>query len=286
MANQQRPQVVRLWVLNIKLRSNTRKGPSAYEELITELYKLRLSPKVRGGSSIILRTQFKESIDGKAAVYYGKISRFTRLDSTEWFDSLNMEVVNHEIPAGLFPNLKETEYFFIPSAHRFCILDKAGTISLTNAEDYLKKVLPNVIFEDEDFEVNVEQDINSFEEILYASEIKKLVISITYSNNDTNDELTAFVDNELRALRVGKLDATITPDQTGQLSLDDSPFIKGALGVAESDGTVEATIVDQEGVKKKVSTRNYPRKIFVENIGGDDAVNRSVFSKIMSIFRQ
>lgn len=285
MAKEQKPITVRLWVLNIKLRSNNRKGTDAYEELIKELYKLRLSPKVRGGSSVILRTQFKESVDNKGDVYYGKISKFTRLDGKEWFDSLKMEVVTHEIPPGLFPNLKETEYFFIPKAHRFCILDKSNTISLTNAEDYLRKVLPDVIESDEEIEVTVEQDINSFEEILSASQIKKLVINISYSNNDTNDELTDLVDRELRALQVGNLNATITPDQNGQLSIDDSPFIKGALGVAESDGTVEATIVDPEGVQKKVNTRNYPRKIFVEVKGGEDAVNQSVFSKIMGLFR-
>jgi len=285
MAKQNEEFKLRLWVLNIKLRSNNRKGASAYEEIFTNLYNLRLAPKVRGGSSIILRTQFKEAVENRGNIYYGKISRFTRLEGKEWFDYVNMEVVNHEIPANLFPNLKETEYFFIPKAHRFCILDKTGTISLSNAEDYLKKALPDVIESDEEIEITVEQDINSFEEILSANQIKKLVINISYSNNDTNDELTALVDQELRALHVGNLNATITPDHNGQLSLEDSPFIKGALGVAESDGTVEATIVDQEGVQKKVNTRNYPRKIFVDVRGGEDAVNQSVFSKIMSIFR-
>ena len=108
-------------VLNIKLLSNDRSGSDAYADILTSIFNDKIIKPVKGGKQAILRTQFKTEIKGKTVIY-GKFSKFTKIEGEGWLNLNNMEVQSLEIPKHLFPNLVESDYIFIPDAHRLAII--------------------------------------------------------------------------------------------------------------------------------------------------------------------
>lgn len=276
-------KTLRLYVFNVKLYSNDREGEQAYVEIFTKIFRNKIRGAVALDADCILRTQFVGQ-EGSRKFLYGKIARFTRLDEKQWFDIERMELRNDvSIPPGVFPNIKETEYFFIPQAHRFCVVDTPGTVSLNMAGKFLKKALEVAREPDEETEVVIEQDVNGFEEILSAQAIRKLQVEISYSNNDTNEESAEFIDGQLKQLRAKTFKIEAIPDSSGSLQPNHT-IVSGALKLAQSNGSAKATIVDQENIRRVVQTTSYPRKERVLLKEGDEP-QLNVFRKIMSIFR-
>lgn len=271
-------------IVNVKLMSNNRSGDEAYKDIFSKIKSQKIHIPVYGESQhMILRTQFSTFVkvgEKNVEVLYGKISKYVVIDGDDWFNLSNMEVENVDLPTNLFPSLKETSYFFIPCAHRFAFVHEQG-FSANNVHKFLSKAVNIIIEEDEQSEVIIEQSEDVFERIANADFIKKLLISISYSNADTGDEAYEFMDSQIRESEMKRLKLEATPNQNGDIKTN-SILIKGALKVAQSNGYVQATIVENN-VRVKIDTKTHPRTINLrcEEVG----LLGNVVSKIINIFR-
>ncbi|WP_075317909.1 DUF4747 family protein [Bacteroides togonis] len=271
-------------IVNIKLMSNNRQGDEAYKNIVSQIKNLKIHIPIYGENQhMILRTQFstfarvgEENIE----VIYGKISKYVIIDSDDWINLSSMEVENVDLPTNLFPNLKETNYFFIPRAHRFAFVKDQG-ISANNVHKFLSNAVAQVIENDEQSEVIIEQSEDIFDRIINAESVKKLLISISYSNADTGDEAYEFMDNQIRESEMKRLKLEATPNQNGDIKTG-SLLIKGALKVAQSNGYVQATIIENN-TKIKIDTKTHPRILNTRC----EEVNLLgyVVNQIMNIFR-
>lgn len=271
------------YAFNIKLLSGERKNENGYIELIKDLWRRKVNAPVRGGKYVVIRTQHKTLVENHT-VLYGKISKFTKIDGDDWLNFDSMEIEKQNIPPNKHPNLKETDYYFIPNAHRFC-LRKSTAFSVASAGDFLEKVLPMVLFQGEQIQVNLEQASDGFETILNAKAIKKLHIEISYTNDDISKNATKWMDQQLKQMNAGKIAMDISPDNTQNISIDNQ-VLKGAMGLAQSNGSVTATIVDTADVKKIVKTDDYPRTFSISFLGGVENLPSAIFKKITEIFKR
>lgn len=201
----------KFFAFNIKLQSNLRSGTDAYLELLKTMFDKKVIGTPKRGNSMILRTQFKTEIDGNP-ILYGKLARFTKLDSEEWLDMDNLEKSQYELPKNLFPNLKEVDYFFIPQAHRFCVRKVNGTISAYQVEEFLKDAFIKCRFSSEQVDVYIEQSFETIDRIINAPSIKRIEILISYTNNDVGEIAEEYVDDILKNMNANKVKMTITPD--------------------------------------------------------------------------
>ncbi len=273
----------RFQIANIKLQSNSRKGDEAYIDILSKIKEYKVSIPVLGTTHVILRTQFKDKVlvDGKEIdIIYGKISKYTVIDGKDWINLSSMEVENVDLPPNFFPNLKETDYIFIPSAHRFTIV-LTKNFNINAVVKFLEKAVASVINSDEQHVICIDQDEDPFCRITKAELVKKLLIEISYSNADTGDEAYAFMDNEIRGSQMGKLKLDAVPNHTKSIKTD-SVLVSGALKVAQSNGFVQATIVE-EGKNIKVNTKEHPRIIPV--VCEETAMKLHITTKIMNMFR-
>src|SRR5699024_60802 len=126
---------VRFYVFNIRLLTSENRNADSYEELFIKLFNDKITVNTYSMDHVILRTQYRSEIGGHKNLA-GQISRFTRIEGDDWLDFENRKIVNYEIPSNLFPNLKETNYIFIPEAHRFCLVVENGTVSNSAAEKF------------------------------------------------------------------------------------------------------------------------------------------------------
>ncbi len=271
-------------IANIKLLSNNRIGDLAYTDIISKIKIGKISVPVRGDTHMILRTQFadKVRIEGvDVDILYGKISTYTVINGNDWINLNSMEVESVDLPDNSFPNLKETDYIFIPSAHRLAIVDNR-TFSINIAKKFLIEAVGAVIEEDEQFEVNIEQSEDIFERIVNAESVKKLLVDISYSNADTGDDTYEFMDTLIKDAQMKRLIMEATPNQTGNINTN-SRFVSGALKVAQSNGYVKATIIEA-GIKTKINTNEHPRVIQVQC--EETTLISNITSRVIGIFRQ
>lgn len=125
-------------IANIKLLSNRRGGNEAYVDIISKIHDQKISIPVYGDTHLILRTQFHDVVkieNNNIEIQYGSISSYTVIDGNDWLNLNNMEVENIDLPKNVFPSLKESQYIFIPTAHRLAIV-KGDGISIKRVEKF------------------------------------------------------------------------------------------------------------------------------------------------------
>ena len=270
-------------IANIKLLSNRRGGNEAYVDIISKIHDQKISIPVYGDTHLILRTQFQDVVkieNNNIEIQYGSISSYTVIDGNDWLNLNNMEVENIDLPKNVFPSLKESQYIFIPTAHRLAIV-KGDGISIKRVEKFLKEAIEQVIVEDEDFEVCVEQADDAFDRITMAEAVKKLFIDISYSNADTGDDAYAFMDQQIRVSEMKRLKMEATPNHNGDIRTD-SLLVSGALKVAQSNGSAKATIIEN-GQRTKINTKEHPRTLFLQC--EETLLKLQVVKQIINLFR-
>lgn len=270
-------------IANIKLLSNRRSGKEAYVDIISKIHDQKISIPVYGDTHLILRTQFHDVVkieNNNIEIQYGSISSYTVIDGNDWLNLNNMEVENIDLPKNVFPSLKESQYIFIPTAHRLAIV-KGDGISIKRVEKFLKEAIEQVIVEDEDFEVCVEQADDAFDRITMAEAVKKLFIDISYSNADTGDDAYAFMDQQIRVSEMKRLKMEATPNHNGDIRTD-SLLVSGALKVAQSNGSAKATIIEN-GQRTKINTKEHPRTLFLQC--EETLLRLQVVKQIINLFR-
>jgi len=268
----QKTQDFKYYGFNLKILSNDRKGTDKYEDLIKDLFFKDIVAIVGGEKAMTLRTQFSADvpIKGKSTkMFYGNITRYTTLDGKNWYDKTKKDFTSFEVPLNIFPNGFETEYVFIPAAHRFYIRVNSK-VSITAVERYLKQAIPEILLPKEDFSVNIIQSQDVIEKIINSKELTLLKVEISYTNDDIGDAAQELMDKLLKKGQVGKFDATFKPDQTGVLDTN-SEFIRGVLELAKENGNAEASIKNANGRKERVVTSNYPEKIIAQSETEDTA---------------
>ena len=270
-------------IANIKLLSNRRGGNEAYVDIISKIHDQKISIPVYGDTHLILRTQFHDVVkieNNNIEIQYGSISSYTVIDGNDWLNLNNMEVENIDLPKNVFPSLKESQYIFIPTAHRLAIV-KGDGISIKRVEKFLKEAIEQVIVEDVDFEVCVEQADDAFDRITMAEAVKKLFIDISYSNADTGDDAYAFMDQQIRVSEMKRLKMEATPNHNGDIRTD-SLLVSGALKVAQSNGSAKATIIEN-GQRTKINTKEHPRTLFLQC--EETLLKLQVVKQIINLFR-
>ncbi|GAB3990437.1 hypothetical protein GCM10028807_17600 [Spirosoma daeguense] len=245
-------------LLNIKLISNRRKGESAYREIFRDIFSGTITEHIGRGKRAFLRTMFPEVVDGKE-FYYGKITRFTDLENNVWVSTVTREDITMNLEKGLYPNKQETEYVFIPQAHRLA-LKLSSDFTAKNAQDFFVKAINKVVSSDEDYSVIIQQSKDIFEEIYKADKVEKLLINVSYTNADEiGDDAADWLDSQLKQSNISEANLAFESGKDETLNLE-TKLIKGGLKLAVENGEVEARVKDRRGKTRRIVTKEHPEK--------------------------
>lgn len=270
-------------MINVKLMSDSRSGDAAYTDIIKKINQEKVSIPIRGDRHMILRTLFNNVVEVNGRnwdVLYGSISTYTVIDGKDWINLENMEVESVDLPRNTFPNLKESDFFFVPGAHRMAFVMKSG-FSANAVEKFLNEAVAQVIEEGEDFLVTKEQDESDFEQIFQADIVKKLEIDVSYSNQDTGDEAMEFMDEQMKTAHMKRLKIEGTPDNTGNIDVN-VRILKGAIGLAQHYGKVTASII-KDGVSSKIVTDWHPKTLAIRC--KETLLRKNIVTQVVNLFR-
>ena len=271
-------------MVTVKLMSQNRSGVPAYTDIFEKISRNKISAAVFGQRHMILRTQFKDLVavnNREWNVIYGSLSTFTVFDNEDdWINLESLEVENVNLPQNLFPGLKETDYFFVPEAHRFAFVTKSG-FSINNVEKFLNYAVGEVIDEGEDYSVNKEQSDEDFVHIFQAQEVKKLVVDFSYSNQDIGDEAFQFMTSQVNEAHLKRLRMEGTPDNTGNINVN-VKILKGALELAKHYGKATASVVNN-GIRSQIVTDLHPKTIALKC--KETLLRMNVVKEVVDLFR-
>lgn len=257
-------------LINVKLLSNHRSGAKAYTEILRDIYKNKINVKVSRGKTVMIRTQFEKEIDGHLVIY-GKIARFTTLESNKWINRITRAIEDPQIPDNLSPNLQETDCFFFPFVHRFVLL-KSSEFTLNNAYDFLEQAVIEVIREDEGKNIIIEQSTDIFKEIFEAEIIEKLEVTISYTNADISSDAIEWADNILKDAQAKKAVMKFESSKHESININNK-FIEGVVGLAQNNGKVEAVVKGRNKKREKIVTEEHPKQIKRKAKNEDDVIS-------------
>ncbi|TGK82995.1 DUF4747 family protein [Leptospira montravelensis] len=249
-----------------------------FQKLVTKAIPIEVSSGIYLWFRKPTKIEYKEG-----TIITGKFSRFTKIEGKNWIDINKNESIEMKLREGIYPNHYETEYIFIPSAHRVVFKRNRGiTINMIQ-----KSILPLIEKKElgvENFSVNIENNSDYISEILDAKSIFNLEFKITPSNLDILDEASQFIDSELHKGNIGYIQGKIEARGGGSIDGTSSKLVNGLLGSAKSNGQLTAKIEDSEGKIKRIKTEQYPRKFTVEYLESENEY-LEILKKILSIFR-
>ena len=272
-----------LYLLNIKLRPSADEG--RYSDLFQHAFNMRLPICVRGEECMVLKSLTnlvcQLSSGRSVSVLTGKIVRYTRIDNgRDWFDLNTMDKAEEvDLPSNVFPNLKETDYIFIPEAHRLAFVKGSG-FSANTVQKFLSSLLFQAKEEGDELEVDVITDVVQVEQILNASEIKRLFVNLSYSNADENEGAAEVLDELMR----GSKASTFRNEMTGQID-PNSELVKAFLDLASNNGYAEASIKGVGDTRfKRIKTTDFPKILFFRS--EDSTLLRKVVDYVISFWRR
>jgi hypothetical protein len=279
---------VRFYGLNITLQSTHRKGSKTYLQLIKKIYEEQLAYTVGKEIVMLLRNQFTTTFNyqnKKRTVLYGKLLRFNSIKN--WYNKKDQMYLNHELPENLVPNAFDTDYVFIPDAHKFLIRYN-NRANVYQVKTFLEKALKEVTVVGELVHVSIMTSNDVIETIMESKSIINLTVSVSYTNDEISKDAKEVIDKLLKGAHSGQAEVNFKPDATGTLDAK-STLVSGFLGVAKDNGHADATILNDSGRRTTIHTANYPEKINVtvtETAEKKEDENEVLFNKIMKDYKK
>lgn len=267
-------------VLNIKLQSDTLITTQDYKDIFNTAFTQKAVGKQRGDRSGIIRQLFPSE---NGTYYHGLFCSFV-LPDDKALDVRKLEIVDFEIPKGIFINPKEAEFVFYPDLHRIGIKNNSS-ISLNSLKGMLENLFSKVVPENTGIDISIQQATDGFKLITNAKYISSLHIEISPTNADISKDATEFMDSELKSMQARKMTTDIRPNASGNLVFKDSKVLSGMLGMAQHNGFAKATVIDEDDKKKVINTTEHPERIVVTAVNIEDA-RASLYNKLKEKFRE
>lgn len=266
-------------VLNIKLQMQNEATAQDYENLFLNAYNNKSKGKISSDKAGIIRQLVR--VTGQP-YFYGIFCSFV-IANNKALDIENREIIDYSMQSGLYMNPKETEFVFYPDIHRVAIRTNSK-ITQSYLITMLTDILNNVAPSGASIDISIHQDEDAFKLITEAKCIMSLNIEITPCNGDISPDAIGFMDDEIKGMGAQKISMKLKPHEGGSLSVDKSKVLNGALGMAQTNGSVEAAIIDKNDERQKVKTLSHPKlfKLFENSI--EDA-RESLYNTLKRMFR-
>jgi hypothetical protein len=271
----------RIGIFNVKVAPKDERIDTAvfYANLLKTIYEEDYAFNTRADKFMEF-CSMRESEDKR--VIYGKLMYYTVLNTDDWYNRKSKTTQKVNIDKTLNPNANEGDYFFIPEAHRFCFVIKAGGIAMSQVEIFLKRAFEKVVPESMTFFITKELTEDVIEKIIQAETLSKLNIDISYTNNDLTSEFDKLIDDDLKDSQVQNLHLEAKSFTRESINLLKSKLLNAALRLSRSNGYAEA-VIKENGKTKTISTSEYPRIEHIFSTEGNE--NIDVYKRIIELFR-
>jgi hypothetical protein len=256
------------YIFNIKLNSDKRDTETSISEIFDKVFESKVRQTVTKDRVAFLRLRAKHATAagvGFDSSYYvsGRITTVINIDADAWFNMDNFEPDKVEIPQNMKANMRESRFVLVPSAHRLFLESNSDGVARTIALKFLFNALNSVVDTDEEVEVIIETERESFENIINANTVKKLELTVSKVNGDTTEDDIQWMDEQINASNARKILVSVEAPKGEGIEISTSKILNGMVGLASQNGHAKAHIVDEEGNRSVVNTNDYQKRFSI-----------------------
>lgn len=271
-------KTIKVRFFNVVIQPAHKQNEDNYKALINEIFSKGYEYITAPDKKTKMR-----SLNTSSDMVFGTLVNYMKLDTDDlWYNSANDDFEQVDVDPNLNPKGKEWEYYFYPKTHRIAIPSKRG-VSHGQIYNFFSKAFKDAAntLGFEDAAVNIVTSSEGIEAIFNLTEIEKLTVEVSYSNNDNNDAFDQAIDDQLKDMNIGKLKTTAQPPKNSRFTLKKDSYLGALVRLCKNNGWAKAE-GRVMGHVKKVNTDQYPKEFELKKVT-DENILQKITEAIKSI---
>lgn len=269
---------VNVRIFNVVIQPTSKQNEDNYKALINEIFH-------KGYEYITVsdkKTKIR-SLNTSGNMMYGTLVNYMKLDADDpWYNSAKDDFEQVDVDPNLNPKGKEWNYYYCPQYHRIAVPAVQG-VSYSQIYNFFSKAFNEAAqtLGLEDVAVNIVTSSEGIEAIFSLTEINKLTVEVSYSNNDNNDAFDQSIDNELKGMNIGKLKTVAKPPKNSKFTLKKRSYLGALVRLCKNNGWAKAE--GRVGGKvRKVNTDQYPKEVKMTKVTEENLLQK-IYDAIKSV---
>ncbi|MGJ1325127.1 DUF4747 family protein [Sphingobacterium faecium] len=260
---------LKCYVINIKIHSDETDKEILYSNLLEKIYELNeFHVKISNKNGLVLKKLDKlnlskdnlgnlyASLDQNSFnVFKGEFIKFKIEDENDkYYNTISKELKPGDPNSIDKPNAIEIPFYFVPFVHRLFLPIKSKVTPL-QVKYFFEKALLEIYEKEEFFNIDIAKSVEEVERIYEFETLKKIEISLSYTNDDLGEDAKKFMDLLLKDANTNKYKGEFKAEKNESLNMD-SQLIKGGIELSKENGEVIATGENLVGNLVVVNTKN------------------------------
>lgn len=257
------------YIINLKIHSKDEKKEILYSDVIEKIYNLEgFFVKIGAKNGLSLKKIHKTNIStdllgneywsfnkNNFIIYEGEFVKYKIEDENDkYYNTISKELKPGDPNSIEKPNAIPIKFYFVPEIHRIFLPVNSGVTPI-QAMNYFDKALLNIFEKQEFFNVEIAKSSEVIDRIYEFQSLKKLEISVSYTNDDLGNDAKKFVDLLLKEANTNKYKAEFVAEKNESLNMESS-FIKGGIELSKENGDLVASGENEFGNKVVINTKN------------------------------
>lgn len=238
--------------INFILFPQERQKPEEYVQLLSTIFGKKIKIRTYGNRQTFI-TEFKQIGHN----YSGIISSAIFVDpNSKVIDKNSYNIKTASIDPNDGIELKQWTFYFFPKYHRLAIISNC---SFSQVIKFFHDAFLQILTLEDSFTVNVETDRGVIDKIIEAKGLTKLIINLSYSNNDNYDDWMNAIDTDIKDSGANHAQFVFKSPKGKMIDLIKTKLIKAILMLSKSNGNAKATIKKAKGKAEIIDTNNHPK---------------------------
>ncbi|UQA76721.1 DUF4747 family protein [Sphingobacterium siyangense] len=260
---------LKCYIINLKIHSDEVDKEKLYSDLIEQVFnlngfyvkigtkfgldlkkldKLNLSKKDLGVEySILSQSSFN--------IFTGEFVKFKIEDENDkYYNTISKELKPGDPNSIDKPNAIQIPFYFVPLIHRFFLPVKSN-VTVKQVAFFFEKALLEIYEKPEFFNIDIAKSTEEIEKIYEFESLKKIEITVSYTNDDLGDDAKQFMDLLLKEANTNTYKGEFKAEKNDSLNME-SQLIKGGIELSKENGDLVATGENNFGNQVVVNTKS------------------------------
>ncbi|HAY3534873.1 hypothetical protein BAY06_07205 [Elizabethkingia anophelis] len=266
------------YIINLKIHSEETDKQKLYSSIFEQVYNLReFFVRIGNKNGLDIRKISKITFTKKELgnefdtleynnydIYIGEFVKFKIEDENDKYYNTEKKELKPGNPEAIEkPNATQIQFFFIPSIHRF-FLPVHHKITPQQLKLFFEKALLEIYDNEDYFNIDISKSTEVVDKIYEFKKLKKLHLSISYTNDDLGDDAKTFMDTILKDSNITTYIGDYKAEKNDSLNME-SKLIKGGIELSKENGELIAVGENDFQNRVVINTKNkfeqFPLKI-------------------------
>jgi len=257
------------YCISIKIHSDQENKQDLYSDIFRRIYNLEnFNARIGGKNGLSLKkldefklskkqlgNEFDSVPFDELKILRGELVKYKIEDEDDkYFNTISKELKSGDPSSPDKPNAFTINIYLIPSIHRI-LLPIKSKLTPEQLKLYFEQALYKIYESEDYFNVDIAKSEEEVNKIYKLKKLNKLILEISYTNDDLAQDEKLFMDSLLKEADVNKYKGEFRSENSDSLNMN-SKIIKGGIELSKENGELIATGINDFGNKETINTKN------------------------------